>query len=308
MKWSEADADLQAVKRFLADMSGSDLNTLLLDVFQEKIQRTKASELLKRYDLNRFVRPASLDPVALKKLELLALSIAGANKFTPLQLSPAAPLGSCSVVAAVDQNKVISALRGTEIASDPTNALALHMASLLKSGQMSNDPDDIRFCTTHRVVRAQHFGNNPRLLPHFHLFCMVTSGKDKGSYEFEASSFWEHIAVYKELFQAHLQTDVSVKLQLRGGYKNPEDLAAAIVRHGEKAAPATAIESVPGISDNAYYNGVQFTLTISAGGQSQAIGDGGFVNWTQTLLGSKKERLLISGIGLDRLVNVAAMS
>jgi hypothetical protein len=31
------------------------------------------------------------------------------------------------------------------------------------------------------------------------------------------------------------------------------------------------------------------------------VGDGGFVDWTQRLLGNRKERLLISGIGIDRL-------
>lgn len=35
--------------------------------------------------------------------------------YTPVQLSPVAPLGSCSVVATVDQNKVVSAVRGTEV-------------------------------------------------------------------------------------------------------------------------------------------------------------------------------------------------
>jgi hypothetical protein len=32
------------------------------------------------------------------------------------------------------------------------------------------------------------------------------------------------------------------------------------------------------------------------------IADGGFVDWTQRLLENKKERLLISGFGLEMLV------
>jgi hypothetical protein len=32
------------------------------------------------------------------------------------------------------------------------------------------------------------------------------------------------------------------------------------------------------------------------------VGDGGFVDWTQQMTGTKKERCLISGIGLDRLL------
>jgi hypothetical protein len=37
-------------------------------------------------------------------------------------------------------------------------------------------------------------------------------------------------------------------------------------------------------------------------GREHHIGDGGFVDWTQQLLENKKERMLISAIGLDRLL------
>jgi len=33
----------------------------------------------------------------------------------------------------------------------------------------------------------------------------------------------------------------------------------------------------------------------------EVIADGGFVDWTQRLTGNRKERLLISGFGVDRL-------
>jgi hypothetical protein len=31
------------------------------------------------------------------------------------------------------------------------------------------------------------------------------------------------------------------------------------------------------------------------------VGDGGFVDWTARLLGNRRERLLISALGVDRL-------
>jgi hypothetical protein len=34
------------------------------------------------------------------------------------------------------------------------------------------------------------------------------------------------------------------------------------------------------------------------------IGDGGFVDWTQRLTGNRKERLLISGVGVDRFATL----
>lgn len=41
------------------------------------------------------------------------------------------------------------------------------------------------------------------------------------------------------------------------------------------------------------------------GGEPQEVGDGGFVGWTRDLLSNGKERLLISGLGVDRLAALA---
>ena len=43
-------------------------------------------------------------------------------------------------------------------------------------------------------------------------------------------------------------------------------------------------------------------------GTLEEIGDGGFTDWTRQLAASNKERLLISGIGVDRLAAFAASS
>jgi hypothetical protein len=50
----------------------------------------------------------------------------------------------------------------------------------------------------------------------------------------------------------------------------------------------------------AYYAGA--TFGVSAGGLE--LVEGGFVDWTQRLLGDRKERLLISGTGLDLLSTI----
>ena len=47
-------------------------------------------------------------------------------------------------------------------------------------------------------------------------------------------------------------------------------------------------------------------LAIGAGlmpvaGKTIEVGDGGLVDWTQALVGSAKERLMISGLSLERL-------
>jgi hypothetical protein len=283
-------------------ISGSDLNTLLLRVFKEKTRKSSPNDLLKRYRENRFVHPSKVETLKLKQLELDILRVAVNQGVTPLQLSPVAPLGCASVVGTVDQNKVISALRGTEVVSDATNLIALHIADMIKNVKSSRE-DYIRFCTSHRHVRAQYFGDLPGMLTHFHLFCMVTSGVDQGSYDFETKSLWEHIEVYRIIFHSLFGSQIEVIISERGGYKDSTGLVSRMIEYGDSLKlPDLAISTGAPQTENQYYKGLQFTIKTVIKDREHYIGDGGFVDWTQKMLGAKKERLLISAIGLDRLL------
>jgi len=292
----------ELVELLSAGMSGSELNTLLLEVFRRRNANRSPSELLRGYRENRFAKPAAVDPIELKQLELDLLRIAQNRGFTPIQLSPVAPLGSCSVIAPVDQNKVISALRGTEVVADATNLIALHIADGIKSGDLRNQSAPLRFATTHRHVRAQKFASSPGMLSHFSLYAMVSSGKDDGSYGFEKQAIWEHIAVYRDMFRATCRSEIEVVIQARGGYTDGAGLLDRIVRHIGERAPELTVRVDPEIPDNVYYKGLQFTIKTVIRGREHNIGDGGFVDWTQRLLENKKERMLISAIGLDRML------
>jgi hypothetical protein len=281
-------------------ISWSELNTLLLKVFKDKTKGSSSSDLLKRYGENRFVHPAAVDAILLKQLEIDVLKIATQHSATAVQLSPVAPVGCSSVVATVDQNKIISALRGTEVVSDATNVLALYISDMIKTKSKDNRENFIHLCTTHRHVRAQYFGDAPGMLPHFHLFCMVTSGVDKGSYSFEMQSFWEHIIVYRDILKSLFRSEIEIILNAHDGYKDTDGLLKRIISYGEERLVKVNITKTN--KDNQYYKGLQFTIKTTIQGKEHFIGDGGFVDWTQKLLNSKKERLLISAIGLDRLL------
>ncbi|WP_284639386.1 hypothetical protein [Paenibacillus silviterrae] len=263
-------------------------------------------ELLVNYASNRFCKPSEVNPIQLKQLELDVLHIAEVLNYRPVELSPAAPLGSCSVVAPANQNKVISALRGTEIVADATNMLALYMCEAIKSGTVSNVDAPLRLCTTHRHVRAQRF-DMPGLLPHFQLFCMVTSGKDRGSYLFEKEAIVEHLQMYETLFNLFENLQMTVVLQRRGGYKDSSGLIGRLSEHIQLKNPLIKVMESAETNENAYYRGLQFTVIITVNGQENVIGDGGYVDWSQKLLGSKKERMLISAIGLERLLPVVRL-
>ena len=52
-----------------------------------------------------------------------------------------------------------------------------------------------------------------------------------------------------------------------------------------------------------YYQSACFLLhALDSEGRWLELADGGFTDWTQQLVGSRKERLMISGIGSERLI------
>lgn len=288
----------------LSGMSATELNTLLLEVYRRQCGRETAADLLKRYDGNRFVHPSGLDPIGHKRIEIEVLQTAKAHGYEAVQLSPVAPLGSCSIVATVDQNKVLSALRGTEAVADATNLLALHICREKKS-RKSAPGQRHRFCATHRHIRAQKF-DRPGLLPHFNLFCMVTSGRDEGSYTFEKQAFIEHVGVYRDLFRTLPDTGIELRLSRRDGYSDGEGLVQRLEEAVAGRFPEIGLRPGAYNADNRYYQGMQFSIFVQAGGQDINIGDGGFVDWPQKLLSDKKERMMISAVGLERIAQLAA--
>ena len=72
------------LSKLVNQLSGSELNTLLLKVFSEKAKAYSPSELLNRYQGNRFVHPAKIDVLKLKQLELDILKIAFENNVPPI--------------------------------------------------------------------------------------------------------------------------------------------------------------------------------------------------------------------------------
>jgi hypothetical protein len=50
-----------------------------------------------------------------------------------------------------------------------------------------------------------------------------------------------------------------------------------------------------------YYRDLCFKVNAYSGGEPSEVGDGGFTDWTARLTANQKERLLICGVGIDRL-------
>jgi len=280
------------------ELSGSALNSLLLEVFDRKAGQLKPSQLLQQYRMNRFVQPAAVDVLQLRAKELSTLQWLQQYGFVPLELSPVSLLGTCAAVGPVSQKKIISATRGTEVLSDATNAIALHIADLKKR---KNNADLLKFCTTHRHVRTPPVkvkGHSP----HFTIACCVSAGIDTGNLAFEINAIREHFLALQAVLLQVFQTEVKYfKLQPRAGYKQGDQLADRISDNIKNMFPV-AIDTKA--TPNDYYQGIQYKAVISVQGEEIEIADGGFVNWTQQLLQNKKERCFISGLGIDYLSQI----
>jgi hypothetical protein len=263
--------DFDALDR-LDRLSGSDLTTLLLALMRRRAGVLSGPDVLRRYRSDRFVAPAEVPFEMLRAAEDRLLAALPAS-FGVLGLAPVTPLGTCSAVAEMDQNNVLSTIRGTEVAADTTNALALEAAVRRQS-----TPDDVRLAAVQRVVRAQRFAGAGRFA-HFTLFAAVSAGRDRGSLAFERQHFAEHISFLREACG-----DIDVRVAVL-------DPRFDVVRGDLPADPERT---------SGYYHGLCFKIYLDG----EEIGDGGFVDWTQRLLGNRKERLLISGVGVDRFASL----
>ena len=283
-------------------LSASDLNSLLLEVYNRKTGQISPAGLLRNYRQNRFVQPAQVDAIAFTEFCLEWLKAAQAAGFQPLQLSPVSPLGTCSVVATAHQDKILSALRGTEVVADSTNVLALE--SVVRRQEQGFPAETLHFSVVHRHVRAQEIPKMPGFSAHFNILGLTSAGRDTGSFDFEKENLRRHIGFYKTCFEEKLHlAPVKIRLKSLDAEGEENRLFQSVLSFLQKTEPGWPLEVIESKQvEQEYYRRLQFKVVIPGfGAQELEIADGGFTDWTQRLSGNRKERLLISGMGLELL-------
>jgi hypothetical protein len=285
----------------LAALSGSDFASVMLEVVRRRAARETPASVLRRYARDRFVRPGSTSWRSARRAEdsLLGCLPAGVDLVT---LAPLVPLGTHSALGTVSQHKIVTTIRACEVMADPTNALALEAAVRRANPAPGNpaqsSPARGRVCLAaiHRVVRAQRFPAG--WSAHFSLFAMVTAGRDEGDRRFERAALAEHLRFAIAGLRAAGLSRVQVALT---PLSDAGDRIAAAVAEELAATPAEIVTDHGRTAGRGYYLDVCFKVNVLIDGVPIEIGDGGFTDWTAKLLASKKERLLISGYGLDQL-------
>jgi hypothetical protein len=227
-------------------------------------------------------------------------------EFQPLALAPVTPLGTCSALAGVDQNWAVSTVRNTEVISDSTNVLALECAHRrqqpLRADSTSSQP--VHLAASHRLLRAQYY-SGPHQVAHFGSFALCSAGRDLGHWQFEISTMALHIRFYLMALRAYLANAARLRVAISDFSPNPrhEVLEEQILSPIRSEFPDVVCEFDPErASGRGYYIDAVFKVYASShAGEWIELVDGGTVNWTQRILSNAKERLMISGIGSERL-------
>jgi hypothetical protein len=306
----EREAGVSNLLEVLTERLGpNDLQSLLLEVYSRLAGAGSARRLLEQYETNRFVAPSALDPRLLVEIDRLAWTLLP-EAYVPVELAPLCPLGTNSLVATVSQHKVVSTIRNTEVVADTTNVLALECAirrrRLMRVASRRREP--VLLAASQRVTRAQVFKGARYSAAHFRLLSLCAAGRDEGSYRFESQQLVEQIAFHVRLLQNAAQCNCPWR-QIR----------VAITDLTEGRLHATLDEQVrrplsdrfPDVrchfdpdrtSGRGYYDGVCFKISATDSSDCELeLGDGGVTKWTRDLLSDQKERLIVSGLGIERL-------
>ncbi len=286
------------------DASGSDLVSLMLGVYKRRVFKLSPKAILNQYRSDRFVPPAQLSQKETVAFDSIAFQLLPSG-FDAVEFSPVCPLGTSAVLAPVDQNKVVTTVRNSEVCSDATNVLALEAAA---RRQTSSDPSTTltRLCTSHRQTRAQVF-DGPVSFVHFRVLALCTAGRTAGNFRRESEAASEHMRYYLSVLNA---------LRKKNGY-GIEGTRVELIPYTNQSLRMCEEHIAPHISDpgvsvtidtslrpeNDYYVDLRFKAFASdARGNEYHIVDGGFTRWTRMLLSNNKEFFLGSGLGTERMI------
>lgn len=277
----------------LASLAGSDLTTLLLEVMRRRAARVSPASVVRQYASDRFVAPAAVTFQRLRAAEDLAVE-AVAGTFDLVTPSPVVPLGAHACLTGISQDRLVSATRPVEVAGDTTMALALEVAARRRAGSA-----DVHLAAMQRVLRAQTFAG-PRSFAHFSLFAVVSAGRDTGDQRFEGQALLDHLSVFVSVIQRAGASRVIVRMSdFAGDHERAVELARAHLPRSVEYERWDDRQDGRG-----YYPNVCFRIEGVWNGERIEVGDGGVVTWTQELLADRKERLVTSGLSLERIASV----
>lgn len=323
-------------------LPASDLRSLLMEVHRARAAGVKEAGLREQFARDALMAPSATGSREFLAFDSIAFQAAG--DFEALDLSPVCPFAASSVLGGTSQNNVLTALRNAEVLGDPTIAMALEAARRRARGEVVRlcasqrvirlQPFDVpgfsphfrlfAMATAGRDTGSQRF-ETEQLLEHARVYLRMFRLLNETGFSLQSPQveFTDLSAVESALRDAGVTAeDVrgSIRAHRLGG--SQRFLAERGVELQEEArhslleerviAPLRAEFPEAGFRVNAqrlegigYYH--SFALRISPqapDGKRYPVVDGGVTAWTARLLGNRKERLLVSGIGSEFLCKV----
>ncbi len=284
-------------------LSPTDLQSLMMEVYRRRAGQILPGGLLSRFEQDRFSQPAAVSPRATSDLEHLVWA-ALPEGYEGIELSPLCPMGTNSVVATVDQRKVVTTdaqHRGCgRFDQRPCPGLRTE-APAPPGGQEhpvhAGQPGQLPASGSGSGVRQ------PRGAAHFRLIGLASAGRDEGSFAFETRSLCEQIGFFVDVVgraKPGWRARVAVTdLCGRSPVWETEVLTTLADRFPDLVVEMDSSRA----SGRGYYVDACYKLFFTADqGKEIEVGDGGCTTWTRQLLSDAKERLVISGLGAERLL------
>lgn len=287
-RWIVDLVGTEAFEQLAGGLGGAELQSVLLEVMQRRARRREVKDVLGQYQRDRFCAPSD---VGLRTLLAIDEQLLGAAaQFEALELSPVAPLGVCSTMALTDQGRVLSALRSTEVVSDPTNVLALECALRLKDEPRRA----VHLVTSQRVLRTPPVPKLPGYSQHFRMFVLASAGLEAKDHGFTVQAVTHHIQTLLAGLSALEQEGYSF------GSPRVEVLATAGRENvGESVVAALGAVARLGSLDHGYYSGgLRYQIWVTApDGASIPLVDGGVFDWLARLTSNRRAVYVATGVG-----------
>ena len=287
-KWIVERVGAAAFEQLASGLAGSDLHSVLLEVMQQRARSRTPADVLSQYLRDGFCAPAAIDLRTSHEVD--GHLLAAADGFEALDLSPVAPLGVSSTIAQTGQNRVLSALRMTEVVSDPTSVLALECARRLRTDWET----PVHLTTSQRVLRAQPVPKLPGYGQHFRIFVLASGGREAKDHAFTVQAC---------ALQIRSMLVALDRLEQNGyafGARRVEILTtsarqAVADRIGELLDVAVVRRPL----DHAYYSaGLRYQIWVTApDGAAIPLIDGGAFDWLARLAANRRAVYIASGTG-----------
>lgn len=277
-----------AFERLVSELTGSELQSLLLEVLQRRARRRVPKQLLTQYESDRFCSPASVDQRTSVAIDQQLL--AAAEGFEAIELSPVAPLGACSALGLTDQNRVLSALRTTEVVSDPTNVLALECARRLRAAPQT----PAHLVTSQRVLRTQPVPKSPGHTQHFRMLALASGGVETKDHIFTVDTLLLHIRTVLACLE---------RLEQHGygfGERSVDVLATEARRNvAARIVSGLGVRAQSKLLEHPYYSaGLRYQIWVTApDGARLPLVDGGAFDWLAKLTSNRRAVFVASGAG-----------